>query len=150
MISRPYLAETVEILGGALLAKPGTVQSERDLAQLIRDGVPTAAVRFVVERLGESESLIFPSIGIPLVTLRRRSRTQKAVLNPAASERAVRLGRIAAMGREALGSTRATGRWLVRPNRALGGVTPLSLLDTEIGSREVEAVLGRALYGGYS
>ena len=41
-------------------------------------------------------------------------------------------------------------RWLRRPNRALGGSTPLELVDTELGARTVENVLGRIAYGGVS
>jgi len=37
-----------------------------------------------------------------------------------------------------------------RPNVVLGGIPPLSLLDTELGARQVENVLGRIAYGGVS
>jgi putative toxin-antitoxin system antitoxin component (TIGR02293 family) len=41
-------------------------------------------------------------------------------------------------------------RWLRRPNRALGGSAPLALVDTELGARTVENILGRIAYGGVS
>jgi putative toxin-antitoxin system antitoxin component (TIGR02293 family) len=41
-------------------------------------------------------------------------------------------------------------RWFKRPNRALGGAVPLQLIDTELGARQVEEVLGRVGYGGIS
>jgi putative toxin-antitoxin system antitoxin component (TIGR02293 family) len=41
-------------------------------------------------------------------------------------------------------------RWLKRPNRALGGAAPLDLIDTELGARSVENVLGRIAYGSVS
>jgi uncharacterized protein (DUF2384 family) len=37
--------------------------------------------------------------------------------------------------------------WLARENRALGGQTPLSLADTDLGARSVEALLGRIGHG---
>jgi uncharacterized protein (DUF2384 family) len=37
-----------------------------------------------------------------------------------------------------------------KPNRALGGSAPLKLMDTEVGARAVEGVLGRIAYGGVS
>ncbi len=39
--------------------------------------------------------------------------------------------------------------WLVRPNLALGNVSPISLLDTEIGEQQVEEVLDRISLGVY-
>jgi uncharacterized protein (DUF2384 family) len=41
-------------------------------------------------------------------------------------------------------------RWLKHPNRVLGGISPVSALDTEPGARQVENVLGRIAYGGIS
>ena len=61
-----------------------------------------------------------------------------------------RLERVTALGIEALGSLLAVERWLQEPNRALGGAVPISLLQTDEGARDVEAVLLRALVGGFS
>ena len=41
-------------------------------------------------------------------------------------------------------------RWLHTANRALGGQMPLQLLDTDLGSRQVEEILGRIEYGVFS
>lgn len=40
--------------------------------------------------------------------------------------------------------------WLDRPNRALSGATPRSLLDTPEGRERVLTVLGRLTHGVYS
>jgi putative toxin-antitoxin system antitoxin component (TIGR02293 family) len=37
--------------------------------------------------------------------------------------------------------------WLRTPNTALRGETPISLLETDIGARMVERVLGRIEHG---
>ncbi|MGH7857479.1 MAG: antitoxin Xre/MbcA/ParS toxin-binding domain-containing protein, partial [Candidatus Binatia bacterium] len=58
-----------------------------------------------------------------------------------------RLARVGAMAVRVLGSEEKAGRWLHRPNRALGNESPLSLLDTAIGAREVEDLLGRIEHG---
>jgi putative toxin-antitoxin system antitoxin component (TIGR02293 family) len=49
-----------------------------------------------------------------------------------------------------LGTKEKAAAWLHRSNRALGHVVPLDLVDTEIGARRVEQVLGRIEYGVYS
>ena len=37
--------------------------------------------------------------------------------------------------------------WLRRPNRALNNERPLRLLDTDVGARQVEDILGRIAHG---
>jgi len=66
------------------------------------------------------------------------------------SDRLYGLARIIALAKHYLGDSPKATRWLRRPNRALGGSTPLELVDTELGARTVENVLGRIAYGGVS
>ena len=61
-----------------------------------------------------------------------------------------RLARIVALAQQSLGSYERAMHWLKRANRALGGVAPIAAIDTELGSRQVENVLGRIAYGGIS
>jgi uncharacterized protein (DUF2384 family) len=49
-----------------------------------------------------------------------------------------------------LGSIDKARIWLKTSNRALGCEMPLDLLDTDIGTREVEEVLLRLNYGIFS
>lgn len=53
-------------------------------------------------------------------------------------------------GHEYLGDHERAVRWLKRPDRALGGVAPVAAVDTELGARQVENILGRIAYGGIS
>ncbi len=138
----------VDVLGGAKALKDSKLHSFLDFDRVIHAGIPIGAFQHIVNLIGGSEIAIAAAIGIARTTLNRRKATGRLGLEE--SERVVRLGLIVALGNEALGSARATGRWLVKPNRALGGRVPLELLQTDIGGREVEAVLGRALLGGFS
>ena len=141
-------AACIDALGGdeTLGARP--LRTYRDLDLIVRTGIPTAAFEHAVELIGEPETTIAAGIGIARTTLGRRKAAGKLTLDE--SERVLRLARVIGLGTKALGSGEATGRWLLKPNRALGGVAPLGLLQTDLGTREVEAVLGRALLGGYS
>jgi len=49
-----------------------------------------------------------------------------------------------------LGAEDKAARWMVAPNRALGGERPFDLLDTDLGVRAVEEILQRIQYGMYS
>ena len=66
------------------------------------------------------------------------------------SDRLYRLARILVLAKHYLGDDAKAMRWLRRSNRALGGRVPIDALDTEIGARAVEAILGRIAYGGIS
>jgi putative toxin-antitoxin system antitoxin component (TIGR02293 family) len=60
------------------------------------------------------------------------------------------LARLVSLAAYFLGDHKIGIDWMKRPNHALGGVAPLSIVDTELGAREVENVLGRIGYGGVS
>jgi putative toxin-antitoxin system antitoxin component (TIGR02293 family) len=49
-----------------------------------------------------------------------------------------------------LGSDDKARRWIVKPSRALGGESPLHLLDTDIGTNAVLDELGRIEHGVFS
>ena len=66
------------------------------------------------------------------------------------SDRLSRLARILAETIDVLGSEEKASQWLEAPNRALGGQTPLTLLDTDLGTQQVEEVLGRIQHGIFS
>jgi len=86
---------------------------------------------------------------IPRRTLDRREARHER-FRPAESDRMARFARILAHAIHVLEDAGAAAKWLHRENRALGGRTPISLLSTDVGTREVEDVLIRIEYGGYS
>jgi len=142
------LGEVVETLGGAKVLKDNRIRSFLDLDRVAHLGVPFRAFDSLIAGMNEPESTVANGIGIGRSTLNRRREQGRFDLDE--SQRVIRLGVILTLGKRALGSVPAASRWLLKPNRALGGRVPLELLQTEFGSRQVEAVLGRALYGGYS
>ena len=79
-----------------------------------------------------------------------RRLSERSRLTPAESERAVRPARVYAHAVEMIGDEGRAVQWLLTPNRALGSGRPLDRLDTDVGAREVEEVLGRIASGVYS
>lgn len=61
-----------------------------------------------------------------------------------------RLARLLVRAEEALGDEERAHHGLSRPNRALGGHVPLTLLDSDAGALAVERVLGRIEHGVHS
>jgi putative toxin-antitoxin system antitoxin component (TIGR02293 family) len=139
------LSAIVEELGGK--AALGRVPaSEGDLRSVIRDGLPKQAVDSVMASAGLTLRELSQSLNLSTRSLQRRGRQGRLARNE--SDRLYRLARILALARHYIGDKDRATRWLRRPNRALGGSTPLELLDTEAGARAVENVLGRIAYGG--
>jgi putative toxin-antitoxin system antitoxin component (TIGR02293 family) len=101
-----------------------------------------------MERFALNRDEVSSALDLPPRTLARRKQEHR--LRPAESDRLFRLARVAARAAEVLGSDSKASRWLHTPNRALGSEPPLALLDTDLGARQVEDVLGRIEHGVYS
>lgn len=132
----------VGVLGG--IARRRTVPMDIALANAVREGLPIAALDRLIASgvVGEDE---IEAGFIPRRTL--YARRQKGTLSREQSDMVVRLARTQALADDVFGDRRKSHSWLRRPNGALEGQAPLSLLDTEEGGRLVEAVLGRIAHG---
>jgi putative toxin-antitoxin system antitoxin component (TIGR02293 family) len=137
-----------EVLGGRKVLRR-TVKKPDDLAELVREGLPAASVTALAERLDIGSTILSEKLGIPLRTLTRRL-SQRSRLTSSESDRMVRLARVFATAVEMIGDENKAVEWLQTPNRALGGQRPIDELDTDVGAREVEDLLGRIAYGVYS
>jgi len=141
-------AVIAKVLGGRkVLGK--TVKKPDDLAALVREGLPATSVTVLAGRLDIGSTMLSEKLGIPLRTLSRRL-SLRSRLTSTESDRMVRLARVFATAVEMIGEEDKAVEWLQTPNRALGGKKPLDELDTDVGAREVEDLLGRIAYGVYS
>ena len=130
------------MLGGE--AVTGRLGSDLDLMRVVRQGLPTAAVDSFLEHTHLPFHAIEESV-VARRTFKRRQQEAKP-LEPAESDRLVRLARLVAMAEETFGPDKGLA-WLLRDNRVLDGHTPLSLADTDQGVRSVETLLGRIGHG---
>jgi putative toxin-antitoxin system antitoxin component (TIGR02293 family) len=124
------------------------VSSQQDLITAVRRGLRVSAIDAVIEELDAPRTEVLPALRIARRTMERRKHTGR--LLPEESERVYRLAKMLAVAESALGDKQKARRWLSTPNRALGNVTPLSMLETEAGADEVANLLGRIEYGVYS
>jgi len=119
-----------------------------ELIHLFKAGLSATLFGQVASCLQVSERQLANIVSIPVSTLTRRKRAGR--LNTVESERVYRMIRIYNRAMEVLGSDEAATRWIHTKIKALGWQTPFSYADTEIGAREVEAVLGRIDHGVFS
>jgi putative toxin-antitoxin system antitoxin component (TIGR02293 family) len=133
------------------LGRPGVLRAATDLVALadrVREGLPYATLDALAERLDIPVRDLTTVLGLPDRTMARRKREGK--LRAGESDRLLRVARVAALAEEILGDKAKAARWLRRPNRALGGKTPLAALGTDLGASQVETVLHRVEHGVFS
>ncbi len=138
------LAIIVDELGGEF-SLGRTVRTSEDMSTAIRAGFPVSAVERFHESSGLSIQEIASSLDLNLRRLRRRKHQGR--LARYESDRLYRLARLVALAKHFLGDHERSIHWLRRPNHVLGGAAPLEVVDTELGARQVENVLGRIGYG---
>ena len=126
---------------------PGNDSPHR-LAAVIRSGLPPSSVESIAAYYGLSKKQMSEKIGISLRTLERHQKDNK-LLSLVQSDRLLRYARIAARTQEVFEDAAVAKNWLQRSNSALGGESPLNLLDTETGAMQVDEVLTRIEYGVY-
>jgi putative toxin-antitoxin system antitoxin component (TIGR02293 family) len=141
------LRAVVKELGGrSVLGR--NFASQGELSEAIREGFPPAVVEELMQASGLTLKELAEALDLSPRSLQRRRRSGR--LQGFESDRLYRLARIVALAQQSLGDRQSVVRWLKRSNRALGGAAPINTVDTELGARQVENVLGRIAYGGIS
>jgi putative toxin-antitoxin system antitoxin component (TIGR02293 family) len=118
------------------------LSNDLKMAEIVSVGLPAAILRSLAEAFGLQTSAIAPIVNISEKTILRRV-AARGKLKPDESERVARLMRVYVRAVDVLEDEQKARAWLARPLRVLGGKTPLSLMASEQGAREVEQVLGR-------
>jgi len=84
------------------------------------------------------------------LVLPRKTLSHRRILGSLTPEQSDRLSRVLRIIDEAeltFGDPAKAKVWLRRPTPLLDGEAPLDRLDTDVGTRQVEAILGRIAYG---
>jgi putative toxin-antitoxin system antitoxin component (TIGR02293 family) len=142
------IAEIAEVLGGKRTFKR-PIRKADDLVEHVRAGLPASTVTMLAEVLSLHREQVAKCLRIPSRTLSRRLASNSRLTHEE-SDRTMRMAKVVALAKEILGAEDKAARWMVAPNRALGGDRPIDRLDTELGVRSAEAVLYAIAYGMYS
>lgn len=134
----------VGVLG---LAGAGPKATTLDVADKIRKGLPVSALYRVSEVVAPGDTDFKFQI-VSKATLARRKKEPGARLTAHESDRLARLAKLWAFAREVWGGDEAAREFLFRPHPLLKQRRPIDIvLGSEFGSRLVEEILGRLLYG---
>lgn len=139
---------SVDSLLGGKGVLPVAPRTPLEWVSLIRRGIPSSAVDALTKFTRMPQTELAAALGIPERTLARRKREGK--LNSEESAKLVRLARVIERAEEVFEDLDTAVDWLKSPNASLGGTTPLSLLDTEIGAESVMDTLGRIEHGVFA
>lgn len=135
----------IDVLGGPRVFRGRTLPTAAEMRDRIKAGLPFSSLESVRERLNLSVPEAATVLQMPLRTLARRRQARRLAADE--SDRLYRLARLAAQAMVVLGSEEKAAEWLHRPNRSLNGEPPIRLLDTDVGARQVEDILGRLEHG---
>ncbi len=129
----------------ALLGLPGGENGMR-AHSCIQRGFPVETIAVFTAAYGMSDKDLARLLGVQPRTLQRR-RHSHSPLSAVQSDRLFRIAKVFVTSERVLGERKRARLWLSRPNQALGGVAPESLLDTEAGTQQVLDTLGRIEHG---
>jgi putative toxin-antitoxin system antitoxin component (TIGR02293 family) len=148
-VAQPAVARlSVDDLLGGPSVLAFTPRCALDWVAAIRRGLPFSAVDALTGLTHLSRTELAAAVGIPERTLARRKREGR--LNSEESAKLIRLAQAVERGEDVFEDLDTAVDWLKSANPSLGGATPLSLLDTEIGAQSVIDTLGRIEQGVFA
>lgn len=137
-------SRAASLLGGARVLQMARF-NPFDWVSAIRRGFPSQTLDSFATNVGATNSEMAEMLGLSARTLAGRRCEER--LSPAGSERLLCLAKTVARTEDVFGDLSNGLAWLRSSNISLGGVAPISLLDTELGAELVIDVLGRIEYG---
>lgn len=138
--------DIVSALGGRRTFGPRS--GSIDLLAEVERGLPFKAYRTLAKTLA-----LTPDEEDQLLQVSQRTRIrwkQRGRLDPATSDRLVRLARILALATEVLESQDHAVSWLREPSDIFGDRTPLAVVSTDVGAEKIANILYQMEYGVYS
>ena len=117
-----------------------------EIVRRIKEGLSFGSLETFQENARLSTADVASLVSIPPRTLQRRK--SEGRLDPNESDRLLRVARLFAKALDLFeGDAEAAQEWFHRPARGLGGEPPIELAVTDLGTREVEALIDRLEHG---
>ena len=119
------------------------------LVKRLGEGLAFKAFERLCRSLDLSAKELAGLIQISPRTLARRKGHGR--LRPDESDRLVRVARVFGRAIDLFeGDAKGARTWLAKGNAALGGVSPLEMVTSEVGAREIDGLIGRLEHGVFS
>jgi putative toxin-antitoxin system antitoxin component (TIGR02293 family) len=121
--------------------------TDSERLQQIRVGFPADLIRAFRLAFDLQDRHLETLLNASMSTLERQRRAHKH-LDPVASERLDRIATVSHLAEEIFETPVTATHWMSTPNKALGGIAPIMLCETEIGAKHVRRVLQTLEWGG--
>lgn len=138
--------EIAEVLGGRKVFGKSDWSPLAWTAQIER-GFPFHALDRLKEALGLNDREVSTALHVSAKTASRWRHAEKARLPVSVSDRIYRFARLFALAEQVLEDKDAAREWMHEEQVGLGGRSPIELMRTEAGAREVESLLVRIEHG---
>jgi putative toxin-antitoxin system antitoxin component (TIGR02293 family) len=116
------------------------------LFQQVQRGLAFSALERFQRKTGLATAELANVVRIPMRTLHRRK--EEGRLAPEESDRLLRVSRVFGKAIDLFeGDAAAAREWLGAPQKGLDGERPMVLVKTDLGAREVEALIDRLEHG---
>jgi putative toxin-antitoxin system antitoxin component (TIGR02293 family) len=136
-----------ELLGGSKLLGQ-EIESEMDLYELGREGIPKKSLTRLAANLKISMRALSAILHVTERTLQRKRDFD--ILNQVLSEHVIQIAEVYARGTEVFDSVEDFQTWMNSTSKALGNRKPVELLASRFGAHMVLNEIGRIEYGVYS
>lgn len=116
--------------------------------EAIRDGISKEELENLKEQSDLDYNILAKILAVTKATLHSKKGTEK--FDTYISERIFLVADLYSLGYEVFGNRQKFNTWMKSEVRALGYVSPLSMIDTLYGVEVVRNLIGRIAYGVYS
>lgn len=127
------------------MAAKQSSRTERERIEQISSGFQIVWLSALKSAFNLNQESLATIVNVSTTTLGRLKRD--AVLSQVASERIDRVAQVAMLAADVFEDESVAAQWMSKPHDLLGGVTPLSLCETELGARQVRRVLHAIEWG---
>ncbi len=141
-----YLCQTAIMTIQALL-KSESINKRTDLILIARNGIQTKYISHIQEFTSLTDKELSSILPISQRQLVRYSKTH--ILNKEITTHLIQLIEMFQKGFRLFGQDKFK-LWIRTPNKILGHVPPLEIMDTSLGIEMIEDIIGRIQHGVYS
>ena len=141
-------AVSVETLLGGSGVIRRKINTPSEWIELVRRGLPARAIDAIAQAVQLTQAELSQTLAIPERTLIRRKK--EGMLSTDESAKLLRVARVMQRAVDVFDDRDGALDWLKTSNRSMRGVTPLSLLDTDLGAETVLDTLGRIEHGVFA
>jgi putative toxin-antitoxin system antitoxin component (TIGR02293 family) len=143
-----YIMKSELTLLKGISARPESHLTSFEKIKMVKNGISKQDLEELKEKVALDYDTLSTVLSVARATLINKKGDTR--FDASLSERILALADIYSYGYEVFEDVKNFNQWVARPNRALGGQSPLELLDTQFGREEVKNLIGRIDYGVYS